>query len=316
MPLKPKIIYNPAAGKGSAGKMLPKVEALLGDHGYEYDLVLTEGPGHADQLARLAVEEGRDLVVAAGGDGTVNETINGLMHAHPRDGSASARKLPALGVLPVGRGNDFSFGMGIPHPIEQACDVLARGQRKMIDIGWVKGGDYPQGRYFGNGIGLGFDTVVGFEAAKFTRLSGAASYLAAVFKTIFLYAHAPVYELVIDGVTQQRAFLMVSIMNGRRMGGMFMTAPEGDPGDGLFDLCLVGEVSQARILPAALKFISGTQASHPAVRMLRARQISVRAVQGSIPAHADGETLCTAGQSLTIELCPCAFEIITAGQTA
>jgi diacylglycerol kinase family enzyme len=81
--------------------------------------------------------------------------------------------------------------------------------------------------------------------------------------------------------------------------------------DGLIDLCLVGQVSQARILPVALKFISGTQVGHPAVQMVRARQISVRAVQGSIPAHADGETVCTAGMALSVEIVACALEIVT-----
>lgn len=304
MPLKPKIVYNPAAAKGAAGKNLPQVEALLHSQGFDYDLVLTEGPGHAIHLARQAAEEGRDLVVAAGGDGTANEVINGLMNA-------GGVKKPALGILPVGRGNDFAFGIGVPNSLEQAAQILVRGHRKTIDVGRVTGGDFPEGRFFGNGVGLGFDTVVGFEAAKLKNFHSAASYLYGLVKTIFLYAHAPVYELVIDNEVQQRPFLMVSIMNGRRMGGMFMMAPQSDPGDGLIDLCLVGQVSQARILPVALKFISGTQVGHPAVQMVRARQISVRAVQGSIPAHADGETVCTAGMALSVEIVACALEIVT-----
>lgn len=305
MPLKPKIIYNPTANGGGAGKSLPKVEALLRERGFAYDLVLTEKVGHAEALACQAVNEGRELVVAAGGDGTLNETLNGLMDA--RDGK---KDLPALGVLPVGRGNDFSFGMGIPHDLEQACDILAQGKRRRIDVGHVRGGDFPQGRYFGNGVGLGFDTVVGFEAAKVKKL-GAASYLVGLVKTISLYNRAPVYELVLDGETQTQPFLMVSIMNGRRMGGAFLMAPDSDSGDGQFDLCLAGDVPQARILATALKFISGTQAQSPYVRMVRARKVSVRAVNGSIPAHADGETVCKAGQALEIDILPGALELVT-----
>lgn len=314
MPLKPKIIYNPTAGKGSAGKILPKVQALLRECGFDYDLTLTEGPGHALDLSRQAAEEGRPLVVAAGGDGTANETINGLMQANTDgngNGCGNGPGRTALGVLPIGRGNDFAFGVGVPQDIGRACDNLIHGQRRRIDIGRVTGGDFPQGRYFGNGVGLGFDTVVGFEAAKIKWLTGAASYLAALVKTIFLYAHAPVYELVLDGATQQRPFLMVSVMNGRRMGGLFLMAPEGQPGDGMFDLCLAGQVSQIRILPLALTFISGKQGANSAVQMLRARQVSIRAIEGAIPGHADGETLCTAGQSLSIELCPGALEVIS-----
>ncbi|RPJ41232.1 MAG: diacylglycerol kinase family lipid kinase [Chloroflexi bacterium] len=303
---KPKIIYNLAAGKGNAGKVLPKVEVLLRERGFEYELTPTESPGHAQFLSQEAAEEGRELVVAAGGDGTVNETINGLMRARQ-----NGHGRPALGVIPVGSGNDFAFGMGIPNETGRACDTLVDGKRRTIDVGHVTGGDYPQGRYFGNGIGLGFDTVVGFEAAKITWLRGAASYFAALIKTIFLYSRAPVYELVLDGKTQRRAFLLVSVMNGQRMGGAFLMAPESHPGDGSFDLCLAGQVSQARILPLALTFISGKQGGDPAVKMTRAQKISIRAVDGTIPAHADGETLCTAGEYLSVELLPAALQVIS-----
>jgi len=311
MPIKPKIIYNPTAGKGGAGKNLAKVEALLRGHGFEYDLVLTAGRGHAETLACQAAEEGCELVVAAGGDGTINEVINGLMSATRQHTHVEHAGLPAMGILPVGSGNDFAFGVGVPHDTEQACEVLARGQRCVIDIGRVTGGDFPEGRFFGNGIGLGFDTVVGFEAAKLTHMVGASSYLVGLIKTIFLYAKAPVYELVIDGAYQQRPYLMVSIMNGRRMGGAFMMAPKSEHGDGLFDLCLVGAVPQSRILGVAMKFLNGTQAGHPAVQMLRARQVSIHAIEGTIPAHADGETLCTEGLALSVELLPEALEVIS-----
>jgi len=306
MSQKPILIYNPAAGKGSAGKRLPEVQAMLEAHGFAYDLVFTESPGHAEKLSKQAAEDNRELVVAAGGDGTVNEVINGLMLANT-NGNAK----PALGVLPIGRGNDFAFGAGIPQDLDHACDTLVQGKRQRIDIGQVIGGDYPQGRYFGNGVGLGFDTVVGFEAAKIPWLKGAASYLAALVKTVFLYAHAPVYEITLDGISRQQPFLMVSIMNGRRMGGSFLMAPDSQPGDGSFDLCLAGEVPQIMILPLATKFFSGTQGQHPAVDMTRARHVCIRAIKGTIPAHADGETICTAGQSITVELHPGALEVVS-----
>ncbi len=303
---RPQLIYNPVAGKGNAGKLLPRVQALLHERGFEYDLQLTQGPDHARQLSQQAAEEGCPLVIAAGGDGTVNETINGLMRAH-----TNGNGRPALGVLPVGRGNDFAFGMGIPQELTQACDLLVADRRRTIDIGRVTGGDYPEGRYFGNGVGLGFDTVVGFEAAKIKWLHGGASYLVAVIRTIFRYANAPVYEVILDDGTIRQPFLMVSVMNGRRMGGSFMMAPDSNPGDGTFDLCLAGQVHQMRILPLAATFISGTQHKNPAVKMVRSRRVHIRAIEGSIPAHADGETICTAGEALTLELLPEALQVVS-----
>ena len=303
---KALIIYNLAAGKGLAEKKLPQVRALLDQAGFEYELVTTNQPGDAILLARQAAEGGIKLVIAAGGDGTVNEVVNGLMQAN-----LNGSDRPALGVLPVGRGNDFAFGVGIPLEIADAVKTLTQNQQRNIDLGHFAGGDYPQGRYFANGVGLGFDTVVGFEAAKIKWLQGAASYLVALVKTIFLYSKAPIYEIEMDGETIRQPFLMVSIMNGRRMGGMFYMAPNSDPTDAILDLCLAGEVSQIRILPLAVKFFSGKQAENPAVRMAQAKKVTVRAIEGTIPAHADGETICTAGQELVIEIVPNSLKVIT-----
>ena len=111
----------------------------------------------------------------------------------------------------------------------------------MIDIGRVAGGLYPQGRYFGNGVGIGFDAVVGFVAQKKKRLTGFASYIVAALKTIFLYYRAPLVRIEYDGQTLTLPSLMVSVMNGRRMGGGFMMAPQAQPDDGLFDLCIASK---------------------------------------------------------------------------
>jgi len=303
---KPLLIYNPTAAQGKALENLPRIESLLKSHQFEYDLIQTDRIGAAFELAKQAAEEGRELVIGAGGDGTMNEVINGLMRA-----DLNGHDRPTMGVLPVGRGNDFAFGVGIPHDFEQAIDILIKNDRKMIDIGKVTGGDFPEGRYFGNGVGLGFDTVVGFEAAKIKWLHGIASYLVALVRTIFLYAHAPCYELNFNGKTTTQPYLMVSIMNGRRMGGSFMMAPNGNPTDGVFDLCLAGDVKQHRILPVALKFMSGEQEKDPAVTMDRTKEISIKAISGKIPSHADGETVCVAGEYLNIEIIPSAIKIIS-----
>jgi diacylglycerol kinase (ATP) len=301
------LIYNPAAGKGSAGQHLPLVQKRLEGHGFAYKLLMTEGPGHAMKIAQEAAESGCPLVVAAGGDGTINETINGLMRAN-----LNGNPRPVLGVIPNGSGNDFAFGMGIPHELDAAIDSLVAGKRRFIDVGRVSGGFYPDGRYFGNGVGLGFDAVVGFEAAKIKWLHGAASYLAGLVRTIFLYSKAPIYEITMDdNPPERRGFLMVSIMNGSRMGGSFHMAPQSDPGDGQFDLCLASYVAQWKILPLATKFISGTQSGHPAICMTKAKRVKIQAIGSKIPAHADGETICTAGELLQIELIPHAIEVIS-----
>ena len=303
--LKPLLIYNPIADHGNAEKILPDVKELFSQHQFEYDLILTERPGHALEIAKEQAEAGRVLIIAAGGDGTVNEVINGLMRA----GTNGQRK-PMMAVLPVGRGNDFAFGIDITKDLAKAIQAIVNGNSRRIDVGLVTGGDYPQGRYFGNGVGLGFDTVVGFETLKVKWVHGIASYLVGLIRTIFLYSRTPIYEITLDEEIITQPSLMVSIMNGKRMGGSFHMAPKSDSGDGLFNLCLASQVSQIKILPLAVKFIKGTQEGHPAIRMPKSRTVKVKAISGSIPAHADGETICYSGSELIIELIPLALDVI------
>jgi diacylglycerol kinase family enzyme len=117
------IIVNPAAGKGAAKKAMPEIQAILDGLGIEYDLKYTQYPGHGIRLAEEAFGGDYHAVVAAGGDGTVNEVINGMMKAEN-----GVPDFPHLAVLPVGRGNDFSYGMGIPQELEAACQLLADGK--------------------------------------------------------------------------------------------------------------------------------------------------------------------------------------------
>jgi YegS/Rv2252/BmrU family lipid kinase len=300
-----KLIVNPVAGRGAGERAIPQIERMLSGHGLDFDLVRTEAPWHAADLAQEAVDAGYDGVVAVGGDGTANEVLNGLMRAK----QAGAGTRP-MGILCVGRGNDFAYGMGIPTDLETGCHALAQGRRRTMDVGRVVGGLYPEGRYFGNGVGIGFDAVVGFEALKMTRLHGFPSYLVAVLKTIFLYYQAPLVTIEYDGQAIKQYSLMISIMNGRRMGGGFMMAPQGQPDDGLFDLCIARQVSRARIFGLIPHFLRGTQATQEPIQTGRTRRVVVTAVEGVLPAHADGETLCTDGRRLELELLPRQIEII------
>ncbi len=299
-----KIILNPVSGMGTALKTLPAIEAYLKAHQIEYSVVLTEYPWHAAKLAEDAAKEGFDVVVAAGGDGTLNEVLNGLM-ASRSNGHPTA----ALATLPVGRGNDFSFSMGIPLELQAACQNLAQNHRRTIDIGLVTSELYPKGRYFGNGVGVGFDAMVGFVAAK-QGISGFLGYLVAAVRTTFIYSPAPIMQIDLGHRTLSQPCLMVSIMNGRRMGGGFMMTPASQPDDDLLDLCIVAEVSKPTVFRIIPMFFKGTQARHAAVQMEQSQRITIRAVKGTLPAHCDGETLCTAGSDITIQLLPKQLDLL------
>jgi YegS/Rv2252/BmrU family lipid kinase len=300
------VILNPIAGRGAGKKAIPEIESYLNSYGIDYDLLITEEPGHGIKLAEEAGGNGYQTVVAVGGDGTANEVINGLMNA-----SNNGKITSKLAVLPVGRGNDFSYGMGVPQDLESACKILAEGHSRKIDIGFVKGGDYPEGRYFGNGVGIGFDAVVGFEAAKLPSfITGMPAYLVAALKTIFLYFNAPLLRVEIDGEVLEQPCLIVSLMNGKRMGGAFMFAPDSEPDDGLLNLCIAEQVSRIGVLSLFPKVMSGTQQDHPAIKMPAGKVIKIEAITGSLPVHADGETICKAGKNLEVKILKQKLEII------
>jgi diacylglycerol kinase (ATP) len=297
MDKKTLFIVNPIAGRGAGKLALPELDQMARKLSMDYEIVTTQQPGHAIRLAEQAALADIDTVVAVGGDGTSNEVLNGLMLAWKAGHSNSF-----LAILGIGRGNDFAYAFGVPPGLQAGFSVLQRREARFIDVGQVVGGDYPQGRYFGNGVGIGFDAVVGFEALKLTHLHGFLNYVVAALKTIFLYFNAPVLQILYDDQTLTQPSLMVSIMNGRRMGGGFLMAPNASTDDGQLDLCIAGQLSRFGILRMIPRFMKGTQASQSQIKTGQAENIHIVALQGSLPAHADGETICTAGKKLSIEI--------------
>jgi YegS/Rv2252/BmrU family lipid kinase len=300
------VIVNPLAGRGLGERSIPAIENRLRKANIDFKLMRTERPWHAAELAEQAARAGYDVIVCASGDGTINEALNGLMKARKAGINHSV-----FGVLAIGTGNDFAGGMGIPTNLEHSLNVLLASSRKKIDIGFVKGGDFPEGRYFGNGIGIGFDAAVGTAASKVRWTRGLPAYLIGAIATVFLYYTPPKVRILVDDVEIDQRSLMISIMNGKRMGGGFQMAPTSKGDDGLFDLCICETVPKLRVFGLIPHFLKGTQAGQPEIKMRRARKVTVTAIEGDFPAHADGEMLCYNGTSLSMELLPAELEIIS-----
>lgn len=305
MQRKMKFILNPIAGRGAGELALPELEHLAHSNSLDYEISRTKHPGHAIDLAKQSVIDGWDIVVAVGGDGTSNEVLNGLMAAWNQ-----GYKNTCMAILGIGRGNDFAYAFGIPPGLQAGFQLIQNNLPCWIDVGRVIGGDYPDGRYFGNGVGIGFDAVVGFEAMKLKRLHGFINYFVAALKTIFLYFNAPLVRIEVDNQVLTQPSLMVSIMNGRRMGGGFLMAPEARTDDGHLDICIAGNLSRLGILAMIPKFMKGTQASQPQIKTGRAEKIHIVAVSGSLPVHADGETICVAGDELWVDIINKPIQII------
>lgn len=306
--LRYKVILNPVAGKGKAGQRAPEIEALLTARGIDHKVFLTKAVWHAAELARSAASEGFDFVVAAGGDGTVNEVINGLVLS-----AEAGERVPTLAVLSVGRGNDFSYGADIPADLAGCIEVLVSGKPRALDVGRVEGGLYPQGRFFGNGLGAGFDTIVGLEAAKMRHVHGATAYILGAVKTFITFPEAPEVAITLDGLDapaiRQRS-TMISIMNGKRLGGTFFMAPRARNHDGLLNLCLTEGLTRRQMVSLAGLYVKGRQASHPLVKTAKAAHYRIEAPLGGLVVHADGETICTDGSFLDISCLPSCLTIL------
>jgi diacylglycerol kinase (ATP) len=298
------IIANPTAGSEACAKAIPKVSEILDSHGATFQLVQSERPWHAYDLAREVAAKW-DVVAALGGDGTANEVVNGLVTMKKeRVGTA------ALGIIGAGRGNDFADTLGIPDELDEACAILLQNRRRPIDIGRVDGGNVPQGRYFGNCVGVGFDAIATIEAAKLPRLGGFLSFLIAVLRTILLYNQAPAATVKFDEESITQPSLMISIMNGRRLGGGFMMAPDAESDDGLFNLCIAHQVSRRRVLTLLPHFLRGTQASQKEILTGTASNIEISTTVGALPTQTDGEIISEDGKHLKIELLPLALEVV------
>jgi diacylglycerol kinase (ATP) len=222
-------------------------------------------------------------------------------------------RIPVMGVLSIGRGNDFAYGADIPGDLASCLDVLAAGASRPMDVGLVKGGDYPQGRYFGNGIGIGFDTIVGLEAAKMKRVHGFMAYVLGALKTMIIYPAAPEIKLQGSGggavISAAQRSHQISIMNGKRMGGTFFMAPKACNHDGLLDICMAGELTRGQMLALVGRYTKGTQDGYPGITIGRASSYSIDAPAGGLVVHADGETICVNGSGLRVECIPSAVSI-------
>jgi YegS/Rv2252/BmrU family lipid kinase len=301
------IIFNPIAGKGKALKALPAIERFLKEQNAGFEIIFTQRSGHALEIARSYAESSDEpgVVVAAGGDGTCNEVVNGLL-------TRKKGALPVFSILPIGRGNDFAYSARMPPEIERSLAVLLSGNTIPLDVGLVKGGIFPEGRYFVNGVGMGFDCKVGFEAAKMKHIHSALSYALGAIITVARFEPSPVVEIRYDDKTFTLPAAIVSVVNGRRMGGTFFMGPNAILNDGLLDFCTVHHTkTRMKLIDIVLHYPKGTQGECEGVTMGRGAVFRLRALEGGMAAHCDGETICTNGKELEIVCVPNALKLIS-----
>ena len=300
------IILNPSAGKGKAATQIPKIENFLKNRAENFELIMTRGPGDAIDIARDLSVSDNDIIVAAGGDGTCNEVVNGLL-ARGNSGP------PLLGILPIGRGNDFSSTPEIPNDCIKALEVLVKRNVRSLDAGFVKGGFFTEGRYFINGVGIGFDTKVGFDAAKMKHIRSGLAYAFGAIINIVRYDPSPVIQMKYNDDEIVLPLAIISIMNGRRMGGSFFMGPNALLDDGLLDICAMRRpAGRLRLIKVVSRYTNGSQIFCHEALTGKTAHIRLNALEGGLAAHCDGETICYDGKELEISCIPGALRLIGA----
>jgi YegS/Rv2252/BmrU family lipid kinase len=301
------VILNPIAGKGKALKKCHKIEKHLSNSGRDFEIILTKATGDGLEIVRNLPLGADDIVVAAGGDGTCNEVVNGLLTHNPPLAAP-----PLLGLLPIGRGNDFSATPKIPQDIDKAMHILLNGKISKLDAGKVTGGFFPDGRFFVNGIGIGFDTKVGFEAAKMKIKSG-ISYAIGALIMLARFEMSPVLKIRYDDNEVTLPAVLVSVVNGRRMGGSFYMGPYALLDDGLLDICYVRhQSSRLKLIKIVSHYTKGTQEKCEGVTFAMGSHFHLQALEGGMACHCDGETVCYDGKELEISCYPGALRLIGA----
>jgi YegS/Rv2252/BmrU family lipid kinase len=298
--MRTQLIINPTSDKGHTLTLLPQITNVLRQLDIEFDTIQTEALGHAIELAQQAVINGYERVVAVGGDGTCNETANGLLQAAQQGHTA------VFGLIPTGSGNDWAYALGIPLDLAQACVTLKNGSSRVVDVGRVTVDGQP--RIFVNSVGLGFDAEVTVDTKRSKMLRGFAMYLWSVLRVLAFGQWPYPARFCFNDQSHQHPLTLLTVANGVRCGGGFYLTPDAELDDGLFDICYAPQLSKLSLLNLLPKTLNGSHIHHPAITIARSDKVEVFIEKG-IPGHIDGEILCVKGRHFDFEILPNALQV-------
>jgi diacylglycerol kinase (ATP) len=273
-----RLFLNPTAGRGRAGRRQARILELLQSRNLPIELHQSEAVGDLEEQVRQHVDQGTEMIVVAGGDGSVHEAVNGILRS---DNSA------ALGLIPTGTGNDFAKACDIPlnweHAAQLLADRVAAGQHaRTIDIGMMNE------RYFANGAGIGLDAKVTQIARSYRLPIGDLVYLLAVFRAMLDGLATPRLQISDGEFSWDGPATLASVSNGPWIGGMFHIAPMAANTDGKLELLIVEPVTRRRILSLLPKLMSGEHIDESEIHHQRVTKLSVLS-SAPIPSHLDGE---------------------------
>jgi diacylglycerol kinase (ATP) len=284
--IRARLIYNPTSGREEIRRRLPFILQRLEKGGIETSCHATEGAGDATHAAAEAVARGFDMVIAAGGDGTLNEVVNGL---------ANQERRPTLGILPLGTTNDFARALRIPRRWDRACDIIINRCTRPVDIGQANG------RYFINIAGGGYLTDLTYEVpSKLKTMIGQLAYYVKGVEKIAQLRPTRM-RLVADGVGElEDDFLMFLIANSKSVAGFDRLAPYASTDDGLFDVFVVRKCNLADFLRLVTLALRGEHVNSRLVIHFQTSRIEVQ-TDKRVQLNLDGEL----GGVL-----PCTFQVL------
>lgn len=280
--MKAELIVNLTAGGGKPKKQLEDILKYLKENGLNFKVCITSHQGEAVELAQKAADNGAELIVSVGGDGTANEIVNGIM---------KSKNSPALGIIPLGWTNDFIKSTNISSEIIEACKILIKGKTKKIDVGLIN-----NQIYFANICGIGFDAEVAHLANQLKNRHpnwntlSAYVYVFATIKKLLSPFRCHNVKIKIDGQEIHSKILFVAIGNGKIYGGRFKITPEAVLDDGLLEVCLVEEMGRFKYLMSIPKVFKGTHRSIKGINFYRAKEIIIESSE-PILAQVSGEVI-------------------------
>jgi diacylglycerol kinase (ATP) len=289
-----RFIVNPVSGNGRTRRILPHLIDIAKKLGVRFDLQLTKAPEHATELANDPSDE-FDIMIAVGGDGTINEVATGAL-----------KSKKTIGVVPTGNGNDFIRALGKLKNLRDYIHRAVSGKVKLIDVGSVHVDNKEF--FFVNGLGIGFDAEVARETANIHRLRGMARYLYAVMKTLSRYKAIPMRIEFDQNLIEQKTFL-VAIRNGISSGGGFLLTPNALIDDGSLDACIVSEVSVVRVVHLLPQVLAGAHGKYREVTMAKMKQIKVQS-EKPVSIHRDGEVSPKRASEIDVHIMPQSLKII------
>jgi diacylglycerol kinase (ATP) len=294
-----KVILNPYAGRWEAKRRKQEAESVLQEVGVNYEIVETNSPGHGIQLAERAVLEGFNPVIAAGGDGTYSEVINGIIKANNNDGSV------VFGLLPLGSANDLADNLGLPKDLNSAGKIIANGKTQLMDLCKVNN------QHFDNNAAIGLEPYVTLIQQRYKRLKGSFRYLMATLRGVL---DNPRWEMNLEWENGSYSGLitLVTVGNSPRTGGIFYMTPNANPFDGLLTFVYAFMPTRRKILallPRTMNKDEGSYVEHPAVHEVSSPWLSVTSIQPT-PAHADGEIFSKEIHKLEYKVIPSCLPIL------